>query len=55
MWVFRIIFAFLLGKYMGMGVFGTWIVMVLDWYVRAIFFVIRCRSGKWKNRQLISL
>lgn len=54
MWVFRIIFAFLLGKYIGLGVFGTWIAMVLDWYVRAIFFVIRYRSGKWKNRQLIS-
>ena len=53
MWVFRIVFAFFLGKYMGLGVFGTWIAMVLDWYVRAIFFVVRYKSGKWKNRQLI--
>ena len=34
MWIFRIGFSYLLGKYFGMGVFGVWVAMVIDWVVR---------------------
>ena len=47
MWIFRICAAFLIGGYMGFGVLGVWIAMVLDWVVRSICFIIRYRSGKW--------
>lgn len=47
MWVFRIAFSYILGKYMGMGVFGVWVAMVIDWGFRAVCMAIRYRSGKW--------
>lgn len=31
------------------GAVGVWIAMVADWVVRALFFFIRYRSGKWKR------
>lgn len=53
MWIFRIGFSYLLGLYFGMGVFGIWVAMVIDWVVRAICFVIRYRGGKWKHAALV--
>lgn len=53
MWVCRIIFSYVLGKYMGFGVFGVWIAMILDWVVRSIFFIIRYRGSKWENKQVV--
>ena len=52
MWIFRIIFSYILGKYVGMGVLGVWVAMVIDWIVRAICFVIRYFSGRWKHQAL---
>ena len=49
MWIFRIGFSYLVGKYMGLGVFGVWVAMVIDWVVRAICFIIRYFNGKWKH------
>ena len=49
MWIFRIGFSYLLGKYFGMGVFGVWVAMVVDWVFRAILFVGRYIGGKWKE------
>lgn len=48
MWIFRIAFSYLLGKYMGLGVFGIWVAMVIDWCFRSICMVVRYKSGKWK-------
>lgn len=50
MWVFRIAFSYVLGKYMNMGVFGIWIAMTIDWLFRAIVFSIRYFSGKWQKK-----
>lgn len=47
MWIFRVVFSYILGKYMGMGVFGVWVAMVIDWCFRAVCMTIRYRSGKW--------
>ena len=33
---------------MGLGAIGVWIAMVVDWIVRASFFIWRYRSGRWK-------
>ena len=52
MWIFRIVFSYILGKYMGMGVFGVWVAMIIDWIVRAVCFLIRYRSGRWKHRAI---
>ena len=49
MWIFRIVFSYILGKYMGMGLFGVWAAMIIDWVVRSICFIARYVSGKWKH------
>lgn len=53
MWVCRVIMSYIIGKYMGLGVFGVWVAMILDWCVRGIFFVIRYRSSKWKGKAIV--
>lgn len=53
MWICRIGFSYLLGKYLGWGVFGIWVAMVIDWVFRSIFFVIRYLGGKWKNQKAV--
>lgn len=50
MWICRIGMSYVLGVRMGFGVFGVWVAMTMDWVVRAIFFVLRYRSGKWQNQ-----
>lgn len=53
MWICRIVFSYVLGQFFGLGVFGVWVAMVLDWCVRALFFAWRYRSGKWKKQALV--
>ena len=47
MWVFRVVSSYILGGYFGLGVFGVWISMTIDWLFRAICFVVRYKRGKW--------
>lgn len=49
MWIFRIGFSFVLGQYLQWGVFGIWVAMTIDWLFRAILFLARYRSGKWRE------
>ena len=53
MWICRILFSIILGRFMGLGVIGVWLAMVLDWICRLILFQIRFRSGKWQRIKLI--
>ena len=53
MWLFRVAFSFLLGKYMGLGVFGIWVAMVIDWAFRAFCFWIRYFKGHWRQKALV--
>lgn len=53
MWIFRIIFSYILGDYMCMGVFGVWVAMIIDWVARTICFLLRFKSGKWKHEALV--
>lgn len=53
MWVFRICAAFFMAGYMGFGVMGIWMAMVLDWVVRCICFIIRYASGKWIRNAIV--
>ena len=52
MWIFRIGFSYVLGRYMGLGVMGVWIAMSIDWIFRAICFVVRYKGDKWKTYNL---
>ena len=49
MWTFRIGASFLFARVFGMGVYGVWVAMFLDWFVRGIAYQIRYRQGKWKT------
>lgn len=53
MWLFRIAFSYVLGRYFGLGVLGVWIAMTIDWLFRAICFIIRFAGGKWKRHAFI--
>ncbi|NLD87076.1 MAG: MATE family efflux transporter [Clostridiales bacterium] len=53
MFVFRVGASFLLTKYTSLGIHGIWIGMYLDWFFRAIFFILRFRSGKWLTKKLV--
>ena len=45
--------SYLLGLAFHMGVYGVWLAMFVDWFVRAVFFVVRYRGGKWHRHRLI--
>ncbi|MCL2168913.1 MAG: MATE family efflux transporter [Defluviitaleaceae bacterium] len=46
----RVVFSYILGIVFGMGIFGVWVAMYIDWVARSIFFHWRLRSGKWKGK-----
>jgi putative MATE family efflux protein len=48
MWIWRIVLSYILAKTFGLGVLGVWIAMTVDWLFRAICFLARFISGKWK-------
>ena len=47
MWLFRVVCSYILGRYLGLGLFGVWVAMTIDWLVRGICFLARFRQGKW--------
>ncbi len=47
MFICRIGLSYIIADFMGVGVFGTWIAMFIDWFVRSGFYVYRYFSGKW--------
>jgi len=53
MLLFRIVFAYIFGTIMGIGVFGTWMAMFLDWFIRDILFISRYLSGNWMRYKSI--
>ncbi|WP_018758555.1 MATE family efflux transporter [Paenibacillus terrigena] len=53
MWVFRVIFGYVLGITLGLGIMGVWIAMVSEWGIRGAIFWWRFRGEKWYSRKLI--
>jgi len=52
MWTFRIVFGYLFGVTLGLGVVGVWFGMYIDWIVRGLFFYLRLANGKWKGKSV---
>lgn len=50
----RLLLSYLLGITLQMGVIGIALAMVCDWVVRAVLFIWRERTGKWKTFQVIN-
>lgn len=53
MWIFRIALAYVIGGYFGLGVFGVWIAMTIDWGVRSILNIWRLKSGRWMRQAIV--
>lgn len=49
----RIALAYLLSIYFNMGMFGTWIAMFIDWFVKALLFVERYLGEQWTRYHAI--
>ncbi len=49
----RLLLSYLLGITLHMGVIGIAVAMVCDWSIRAVIFLWRQKSGKWKAFQVI--
>ncbi len=52
-WLFGVGGAWLFGVYFGMGLAGIWLAMAMDECIRAVLFLLRWKSGKWKSKQII--
>jgi len=55
MWIFRVGLSFVLAQNFGLGVFGVWVAMTIDWVFRAILFISRMVSGGWKKHARMSI
>ena len=53
MWCCAVPGSYLLGIHLGWGLVGIWVAMAADEIMRAIIFVFRWQSGKWKTKKLI--
>ena len=53
MFACRIGLSYVIAGWMGIGVFGTWIAMFIDWYVRAGIYVYRYLSNKWTEYRVV--
>jgi putative MATE family efflux protein len=51
-WLVRVLFGYVLGILLGLGLFGLWIAWFSDWFVRAVLVALRFRTGKWKTLQV---
>ncbi|HOA15931.1 MAG TPA: MATE family efflux transporter [Bacillota bacterium] len=51
-WIVRFVGSIIAVKTLGLGLFGAWIVMALDWYTRAAVFILRWKAGHWKERKV---
>ena len=53
MFTCRIGLSYVIADWMGVGVFGTWIAMFIDWYVRAAIYIYRYFSNKWTEYRVV--
>ena len=53
MWLCRVAVSVILIRFTSLGIWGMWIGMFSDWFVRGIGFLIRYRSGRWMEHQVI--
>ena len=53
MWGVSVLFAYILGIVLQMGLVGVWIAMAADEILRGIIVVIRWRKGTWRNKRVV--
>ena len=55
MWIFAVSLSYYFGIVLGWGLVGVWVAMAIDEIIRALIFVWRWQSNKWRGRSLISV
>lgn len=53
MWGISVLFSFILGKALGLGLQGVWIAMAADEIVRGIIVLIRWKRGTWRGKRVV--
>ena len=53
MFTCRIALSYVIADWWGIGVFGTWIAMFIDWYVRAGIYIYRYFSNRWTEYRVV--
>lgn len=53
MWIFRVGMSYVIAHFFHAGMLSVYYAMILDWIVRAACFLLRFRSGKWKEMHVI--
>ncbi len=51
--LFRIMFSYILGLWLGWGAIGVWFAMVLDWICRLTCFILRYHGKTWETKAQI--
>ncbi|MBY8233261.1 EmmdR/YeeO family multidrug/toxin efflux MATE transporter [Vibrio fluvialis] len=54
MWGCRIVLGYLLGIYAQLGIYGIWLGMFADWWLRGALYLYRMLSRRWLNVYLTS-
>jgi putative MATE family efflux protein len=49
MWIVRIGLSHLFTLFTDWNLYGVWAAMIMDWTVRAVFFIARWKSGFWRS------
>lgn len=52
-WIISILFSYLLGIKLGLGLMGCWFAFAMDELFRGVLFYLRWRSGKWRGKVLL--
>lgn len=50
----RIGLSYILAINFNMGVFGTWVAMFIDWFVRGGLYIYRYFSNKWMEYRVVT-
>jgi putative MATE family efflux protein len=53
MFILRIALGYILGIVFRMGVVGIWVAMGFDWILRSAIYIVRFKSGRWKEFKVI--
>ncbi|MDD3193570.1 MAG: MATE family efflux transporter [Oscillospiraceae bacterium] len=52
-WTVAVLGGYLIGVVAGWGLIGIWIAMACDECIRAVVFLLRWKSGAWKNKSFV--
>lgn len=54
MWGVSVLFSYILGIKLGLGLVGIWIAMAMDEWIRGIVVFIRWKKGTWRGKSVVT-